>query len=233
MTLVIEGWNGRRMYGNLDGGTGRSVNQGWACDTIDSNPFKACSWFAGKATYITQACYNSLSDRDKATTRAVYDGIVGSGYFVIKKWLGADGRYWDRKYFVPAAITECFKDRCVTLRPDLKLDPCDGVVCNPECAGIDLYETVCEDGKCVRGALKEANNIVTCGYVKPVCDEGDKRPGEICRGGDWVEHTPEEPVPGEGRLYVKFAIPLLDRLPWLPYEPWMWIPPGFEIVEVP
>ena len=36
-----------------------------------------------------------------------------------------------------------------------------------------------------------------------------------------------------GQLYLKFYIPWLDMLPGIPYEPWMWIPPGFEVVKMP
>jgi hypothetical protein len=35
------------------------------------------------------------------------------------------------------------------------------------------------------------------------------------------------------QLYIKFDIPWLDLLPGIPYEPWMWIPPGFKIIEEP
>jgi hypothetical protein len=106
-------------------------------------------------------------------------------------------------------------------------DPCAGVVCNPECVGVDRYAMVCKDGVCVRGALMEANSV-ECGYVKPECAEGDKKPGYICSGGKWVPYTPEQEA---GRLYVKFAIPWLDLLPGIPYESWMIIPPGFKVVE--
>ena len=42
-------------------------------------------------------------------------------------------------------------------------DPCEGVVCSPECVGNDLYNTVCDNGICVSGALIEANSA-DCGY---------------------------------------------------------------------
>jgi hypothetical protein len=66
-------------------------------------------------------------------------------------------------------------------------DPCEGVVCNPECVGVDRYAMVCKDGVCVRGALMEANSS-KCGYVpKPECTEGDKKPDKICVGGEWED----------------------------------------------
>ena len=124
MTLVIESWNGKYMYGNYDGGTGRSVSQTWNCESIDSNPFSACfpSSSYGHLVYITQGCYNGLSDGDKATAKARAQGMVGTGYFEIKLWLGADGRYYDKKYFVPVGIVECWKESCFILRPDLTTD---------------------------------------------------------------------------------------------------------------
>jgi hypothetical protein len=108
-------------------------------------------------------------------------------------------------------------------------DPCADVVCEPECVGTDRYATVCKDGTCIRGGLVEANSA-KCGYVKPECTDGDKKPGHVCSGGKWVPYTPPD-VPEEGQLYVKFGFPYLDLLPGIPYEPWMWIPPGFKITE--
>lgn len=35
------------------------------------------------------------------------------------------------------------------------------------------------------------------------------------------------------RLYIKFAIPWLDLLPGIPYEPWIPVLPGFKIAEEP
>jgi hypothetical protein len=66
---------------------------------------------------------------------------------------------------------------------------------------------------------------------KPECAEGDKKPGYICSEGKWVPYAPE--VTEKRRLYVKFAIPWLDMLPGIPYEPWMIIPPGFKVIEEP
>jgi hypothetical protein len=194
--------DGKKFYGN----------------TIDSSPFR--SLFPGRSwnPYITQGCYNSLSDGNKAAARSMANGIV------TKSIIGEP---------TPEIIVECFSDACRALLPD----PCAGVVCEPECVGTDRYATACEDGTCVRGSLIEANST-ECGYVppKPECTEGDKKPGHVCSGGKWVPYTPpdvpEEPEPEEGRLYVKFDFPYLDLLPGIPYEPWMWIPPGFKIVEV-
>lgn len=47
-----------------------------------------------------------------------------------------------------------------------KPDPCEGVSCEPECVDTDLYDTVCDDGVCVRGVLLESNSS-ECGYVPP------------------------------------------------------------------
>ena len=111
-------------------------------------------------------------------------------------------------------------------------DPCKGVVCNPVCVGVDLYATVCKDGKCVRGALMEANST-TCGYVKPECTESEKKPGYICSEGKWVPYTPKEThemieqplpntiefqelIPGIKPPRVPILIPGMENLPLLP-----------------
>ena len=46
-------------------------------------------------------------------------------------------------------------------------DPCEGVVCDPTCFGLDYHNTVCEEGYCVIGTLIDANNEEICGYVPP------------------------------------------------------------------
>ena len=215
--MIINSWNGKELRGTVANYSSMPTTlAAWGCYSISGSlAWRECLQ-GSTPKYIKISVYNGLSDADKATARKMCAGCVkDTGTWVyVKKAYNKNWYTWDASTEIPYPID----------------DPCEGVVCDPECVGVDLYETVCEDGECVRGALKEANNITTCGYVKPMCDEGDKRPGEICRGGDWVPHTPGD-IPGEGRLYVKFAIPWLDRLPWLPYEPWMWIPPGFEVVE--
>jgi len=170
--------------------------------------------------YITEGVYAFLTKDEINSVRSRIRGIFPNDYAYKYRECPDSGKCyycWDLKPGVES-------------RPLPPLDPCAGVVCEPECVGVDRYAMVCKDGKCVRGALMEANSV-ECGYVTPVCTEGDKKPGNICRGGKWVPYTPVEPVPGEGRLYVKFDIPWLDLLPGIPYEPWMIIPPGFKVVE--
>ena len=164
--------------------------------------------------YITRSVYNFLTESERNEIRSRVRGVCENDcvHRIPNPYYGG-GQCW--------ALNE---SKIVTDFPYPR-DPCAGVECKPECVGVDLYETVCKEGACVRGALMEANSV-ECGYVKPECTEGDKKPGNICRGGKWVPYTPEM-----GRLYVKFAIPWLDLLPGIPYEPWMIIPPGFKVVE--
>ena len=169
--------------------------------------------------YITESVYAYLTDAERENARPRIVGIIPNSY--VKTWT-----YTDCTFRCKTVYCRGFKDGLIS-RPMPAANPCVGVVCKPECVGVDLYETVCKEGACVRGALMEANSV-ECGYVKPECTEGDKKPGNICRGGKWVPYTPEM-----GRLYVKFAIPWLDLLPGIPYEPWMIIPPGFKVVEEP
>ena len=165
--------------------------------------------------YITESVYSFLNEDEIESVRSRILGIVPNSYAQQVSKPGSSGGTVYRWQFIPG----------IEARPLPPLDPCVDVICKPECVGVDLYETVCKEGACVRGALMEANST-KCGYVKPECAEGDKKPGNICRGGKWVPYTPEM-----GRLYVKFAIPWLDLLPGIPYEPWMIIPPGFKVVE--
>ena len=89
-------------------------------------------------------------------------------------------------------------------------DPCEGVVCDPLCdENADKYETVCDDGVCIRGVLIEENSPDCPGYVPFVCNEGDVRESqtcwdgstihkEICRDNAWVasgEVCTDEPDP--------------------------------------
>jgi hypothetical protein len=106
-------------------------------------------------------------------------------------------------------------------------DPCAGVVCNPECVGVDRYAMVCKDGVCVRGALMEANRV-ECGYVKPECAEGDKKAGHVCSGGKWIStmpgHVHGEPstieapeiIPGIKPPRIPLLTPELANIPLLP-----------------
>jgi hypothetical protein len=170
--------------------------------------------------YITESVYSYLTDAEIESVRSRIQGIVPTSYAY--------------KHGVCPDYGKCYKcwefKAGIEARPLPPLDPCEVVVCEDECVGVDRYAMVCKDGVCVRGELVEANSV-ECGYVKPECAEGDKKTGHICRGGKWVPYTPVGPVPGEGRLYVKFDIPWLDLLPGIPYEPWMIIPPGFKVVE--
>ncbi len=207
--------------------------------------------------YITENVYTFLTKDEIESCRSKIRGIVPNSYAYKYSECPSYGRCYKCWDFKPD----------VTARPMPPRDPCEGVVCEPQCEGVDRYSTVCREGSCVKGALMEANST-ECGYVAPVCAEGakrgkltcwngtvihgevcrgnkwvtsgetcppkpecaegDKKPGNICRGGKWVPYTPEM-----GRLYVKFAIPWLDLLPGIPYEPWMIIPPGFKVVEEP
>jgi hypothetical protein len=230
MTVVIKHFKGGSLSGTrICDSTGRADS--WGCNTIDSNPFKACSWFGSSGpAYITQGCYDSLSEGNKAQCPRLYHGIVSnSGYYKVYSTA-----YYNHYKLDPTSIVKCWSKACFVLCPDIT--SCEGVVYDPICVGTNRYATVCVQGARVKGALIEADST-ECGYVppKPECTPGDKKPGEICNtDGMWVPHTPEEPEepePEEGRLYVKFDFPYLDLLPGVPYEPWMWIPPGFKIVE--
>jgi len=58
-------------------------------------------------------------------------------------------------------------------------DPCEGVVCGPECVGVDKYETTCDEGICVRGVLIEEDST-QCGYIPPEPEpEPDKMPWDM------------------------------------------------------
>lgn len=48
-------------------------------------------------------------------------------------------------------------------------DPCEGVVCEPECVGNDMYITVCDNGICIRSGIIEENST-DCGYIPPEPD---------------------------------------------------------------
>lgn len=45
-------------------------------------------------------------------------------------------------------------------------DPCEGVICEPECFDVDKHETICSGGICIKGVLIEADSV-ECGYVPP------------------------------------------------------------------
>ena len=53
----------------------------------------------------------------------------------------------------------------VTVDP-VVVDPCEGIICNDECYGYDLYSQICVDGVCVQDAIIESNSP-TCNYVPP------------------------------------------------------------------
>ena len=72
-------------------------------------------------------------------------------------------------------------------------DPCIGVECHPECFyPSDMYETVCYNGICVRGALIEENSA-DCGYVPPDPCEGVVCSPE-CIGSDLYKTVCDEGV---------------------------------------
>jgi hypothetical protein len=91
-------------------------------------------------------------------------------------------------------------------------DPCAGIVCDPVCIGLDRYSQKCVNGVCVTDALIEANSA-QCGYVAPICTEGEKRYPttcwdgstihmQVCRNNAWVlsgEKCPIETPHGEKR----------------------------------
>ena len=158
------------MYGASNSGTRVDT---WNCGTIDSSPFSACypnmhSW---GYILITKSLYDSLTDDEKAIARARSHGMVDGSYWYTAPWADYSGRVWQVVYLRKEALVECWTDLCFDLRPDLTPDPCDGVVCDPECAGVDLYDNVCDDGICVRGSLIEENSV-DCGYIPPDPCEG-------------------------------------------------------------
>lgn len=63
-------------------------------------------------------------------------------------------------------------------------DPCEGVVCEPICEGLILFNMHCEGGVCVRGSMIEANSP-QCGFV---CAEGAERNPESCFDGSTIHH---------------------------------------------
>jgi len=167
-------------------------------------------------SYITRSVYNYLTESERNEIRSRVKGVCENGcvHRIDNPYYGG-GQCW--------ALNE---SKIIKDFP-YPHDPCDVVVCEDECVGVDRYAMVCKDGVCVRGEIVEANSA-KCGYVTPECAEGDKKPGYICSEGKWVPYTPVKQ-----QLYVKFDVPWLDLLPGIPYEPWMIIPPGFKVVEEP
>ena len=223
--MVITGFSNNIFTGEYTGGSGANLHAKWSGDSIPSMSY-------GMQVYLLKSLYDSLHEHNKVVARSHAQGLVILPYAEV-----IDGV----NRFRQSSIVECFQPTCYISHPDItpppvsilpepEPDPCEGVTCDPKCVGVDRYEMVCKDGVCVRGALMEANST-ECGYVKPECGEGDKKPGHVCVDGKWKE-IEVVPLPHAlKRLYVKFAIPWLDLLPGIPYEPWMIIPPGFEIVE--
>ena len=74
---------------------------------------------------------------------------------------------------------------------------------------------------------------------KPVCTEGDKKPGHVCKDGEWqaVEVPEPEPEPEpeveEKPCYIKCTLPILDMLPGIPCHPLIPILPGFKRSDKP
>ena len=157
MTVVIKSW--RRGSTSYMSGT-RVATTGhmdsWGCSTIDSNPFVACSWFGSSGpAYITQSCYNGLTDTEKSQCTSRYHGIVtDSGH-----WTPYLKEIWTYYNFNPECIVECFSDACNTLL-------CADVICEPTCYEYDLYETECISGVCEQATLIEPNSY-DCEYTDP------------------------------------------------------------------
>ena len=167
MTVVIKSWRpgGTSYLSGTRVGTSGHMDS-WSCATIDNNPFSECSWFGSSGPgYITQGCYNGLTDSEKSQCPSLYHGIVAdTGH-----WTPYQVEIWTYYNFNPDCIVECFSAACLLLRPDLAPDPCDDIVCYPDCFGLDYYNTVCDDGMCVQGNLIEENST-ECGYIPPEPD---------------------------------------------------------------
>jgi hypothetical protein len=169
--------------------------------------------------YITESVYSFLTKDEINSVRSRIQGIFPNDYAY--------------KYHVEPNYGKCYD--CWDLKPGVEarplppLDPCEGVVCEAECEGVDRYATVCKNGVCVRGGLVEADST-ECGYVAPVCTEGAKRGkmtcwdgaviyGEVCRGNKWVtsgEFCPPKPECAEGDKKPGY---ICSGGKWVPYTP--------------
>ena len=100
--------------------------------------------------YITESVYSFLTDAEIESVRGRIRGIVQNDY-AYKYYKG------DRVY------CWAFKPE-VSVRDLPSLDPCEGVVCDPMCVGLDSYAMICEEGACVQGDILKANDP-DCGYI--------------------------------------------------------------------
>ena len=156
MTVVITSWRSNRYLSGtrICDSSGRADS--WGCDTIDRSPFIACSWFGSSGpAYITEGCYNGLTDAEKAACPGRYHGIVTrSGYYYVY-----DTAYYNHYKLKIESIVECWSAACNTLL-------CSDVVCEPLCYNHDLHETECISGVCEQAALIEEDSY-DCGYTDP------------------------------------------------------------------
>ena len=143
--LIFRWLHQKYLYGVWHNG------QSWSCNTVDKNPFQACFWIGdvSRPLWITQECYNTLTDVEKAYARSYGDGMVSRPYFT-------NGE-------IPKdQVVECWSSRCRDMHP--VDDPCKDVSCPDKCVGVDKYDGVCRDGVCVQGTLIEYNSE-HCGYT--------------------------------------------------------------------
>ena len=94
-------------------------------------------------------------------------------------------------------ISETFTIKAKTAPPP---DLCKGVVCNPDCFGTDLHDTVCnpDTGLCVKGVLIMADSS-DCGYVPPDPEpDPDLCDGVVCHPDCFPPHDLHETVCDEG-----------------------------------
>lgn len=158
MTVVITSWR----PGNTSYLSGQRIcdvsgmRDSWSCATIDNNPFVECSWFgiSGPA-YMTEGCYNGLTDGEKASCASRYAGIVSdSGYYYVY-----DTAYYNHYKLDISSIQTCFSAACSAML-------CADVICEPMCYEHDLHLTYCVDGTCEQGDLIEENSY-DCDYTDP------------------------------------------------------------------
>jgi len=65
---------------------------------------------------------------------------------------------------------ECKYNKWISTGEECPTDPCEGVICEPECFGFDYHNTVCEGGSCVQADLIMANDP-DCGYISPTPED--------------------------------------------------------------
>ena len=97
--------------------------------------------------------------------RHIIIGYSADGWYKIRP-VGSTSTSYNTvsgKYFTDIVEPPSEEDQSITI-PGQPLDLCEGVVCDPECVGVDKYETVCDEGVCIRGVLIESNSV-ECGAV--------------------------------------------------------------------